>query len=171
MSARKKKQPNPVESAPAPLLREEYAPRSTAAIMAQRVQIVLRLRLAGAQFADLLEFANGEAVEGRDGGPWGLTEAGLRYVITEANKLLAETARQSRGEMFEQHIARREFLYARAIDKGDERTALAILRDQAELCGLYENESIVELEKAVEELRKRLDHAGSSGNPAADQPR
>src|SRR5262249_18034132 len=42
-----------------------------------------------------------------------------------------------RKQALRRHLAQRRNLYARALNKGDERTALAVLADLAELQGLY----------------------------------
>jgi hypothetical protein len=43
----------------------------------------------------------------------------------------------SRKKLLRRHLAQRRTLYARAVNNGELRTALAVARDEAELLGLY----------------------------------
>jgi hypothetical protein len=147
--------------------------RSTAASSAevqQRVTQVLRLRLNGAQWHDLQEFARAPVCEAREGPPWDVGDVQLRAYITASNKLLAEAASGERRPIYQLHLAQRQALYARAIDTGDLRTALAILKDEAELRGLYENEALAALETAVAELKARLDGTGNAAQGPDRRP-
>ncbi len=76
--------------------------------------------------------------------PWAIPPGGkplcerqIRRYIARADKLVAENIRTNRKKRLRRHLARRESLFARAVAKGDERTALAVLRDLAELEGHY----------------------------------
>lgn len=103
--------------------------RSTEAEVSQRVEAILRLRIDGAAFADLREFA------GEQG--WGVSDSMLRKYIEKANKLLKERTERSRSHTLRLHRARREALYARALQAADFRTALAVLDSDAKLIGLF----------------------------------
>lgn len=119
--------------------------RSTAATVARRVEEVLRLRLDGANFAQLREYA------GENG--WGISDSMLRKYIEKANDLLKERDERGRSHTIRLHLARRESLYARAVQSGDHRTALAVLDSSAKLRGLGVDESDI---KRAELLEKEI---------------
>lgn len=122
--------------------------KSTKAEVAQRVQEVLEIRLAGAMFHDIRSYAVEKG--------WKVGDNQLLKYIVAANKLLAEDLKGGRKQILSRHLAQRRTLYARAFADGDWRTALAVLRDEAEMYALYpEPES--ELLAEVEGLRKRVD--------------
>lgn len=68
---------------------------------------------------------------------WELKERQLRNLIRRADDLLVERGERSRKRCIAMHFARRESLYARAVNAADYRTALAILMDMARLRELY----------------------------------
>jgi hypothetical protein len=108
--------------------------KATKARILQRVEEVLRIRLDGAEFWDLREYARekekevGSAWElPKDGKP--LTDPTLWRYIRQADKLISESCRSSRKKLLRNHLAQRRNLYAKA--------ALAIKKDEAELLDLY----------------------------------
>lgn len=115
------------DTPPAPA--ESGGKKSTAAVVAQRVEEVLRIRIDGASFADIREYA------GENG--WGVSDSMLRKYIEKANKLLKERAERSRSHNLRLHRARREALFARCVQAADFRTALAVLDSDAKLVGLF----------------------------------
>ena len=122
-------------------------PRTTAADAA-RLDTVLRLRLDGAQLHDLRGFCNDlgdEADKARGGPPWGVDDESLADLIARADDLLVARVERKRERAVAVQLARRDALFARAINAGDYGVALSILRDQADLLGMYPK---------VEELRK-----------------
>ena len=154
--------------------------KATKGTVEARVADVLRVRLDGGQFFQIREYVR--EMEAKGEAPWAVPEGGkplsdsqLRRYSRRADSAMAEASRASRGKLFREHVSRRLNLYARAINKGDERTALAVLRDLAELQGLYGDE----LTRQLEELRQRVerltggdngDGGGGAGGVAGTQP-
>ena len=103
--------------------------KATAAEVALRVEEVLRIVLDGAQYHDVLQYA---AEKG-----WDLKERQVREYMSRASDLLVERQEKKRKRLVALHLARRDALYARAVNAADYRTALAVLSDAAKLQGLY----------------------------------
>ncbi len=90
---------------------------------------VLTIRLNGGEMHNIREYAKEKA--------WGVSDVQLTRYINEADKMLGESLERDKEKLITRHLAQRRDLYARAIQDGDVRTALAILRDEGELVGLY----------------------------------
>src|SRR5262245_49930337 len=120
----------------------KLAPRATKAQIQARVEDVLRIRLDGAEFWDVREYAREQ--EQTPGSSWQLKEGAkplsdgqLWRYIRRADQLIAESGRASRKKLLRRHLAQRRNLYAKALSAGDYRGALAAARDECELLGLY----------------------------------
>src|SRR5439155_9084172 len=100
-------------------------PKASEAEVALRVGEVLRIRLDGAQFHDVVQYV---AEKG-----WGLQERQVRNYIRRADDLLVEREDGSRKRTIARHLAQRQALFARAVNAADLRTALAVLTDEAKL--------------------------------------
>jgi hypothetical protein len=61
----------------------------------------------------------------------------IRRYALRAEQVIHDTVRTSRGRRLRIHRARRMHLYALAVNQGDVRAAASVLRDLAELEGLY----------------------------------
>jgi hypothetical protein len=116
--------------------------KATKAQIQARVEEVLRIRLDGAEFWDVREYAREQ--EQQAGSPWQLPPGGkplsdgqLWRYIARADRMIAEGCRASRKKLLRRHLAQRRNLFAKAVSAGDYRTALAVARDEAELLGLY----------------------------------
>jgi hypothetical protein len=109
----------------------------------QRVEEVLQLRLVGAEFADVRQHAS--AAE------WNVSTRQLRRYIAHGDKILAATLEKDRDKLINRHIAQRRALYARAMSVSDYGTARAVLKDEAELLGLYPG--------------KKMELTGNAGGP------
>jgi hypothetical protein len=96
---------------------------------ARRVEEILRIRLDGAQYHDVVQYA---AEKG-----WDIRERQIRGYIGRADDLLVERQEKSRRRLLARHIASRESLFARAVNAADLRTALAIKDSLAKLQGLF----------------------------------
>jgi hypothetical protein len=105
--------------------------KATNAVVMQRVEAVLRVRIDGAQFHDIRDYANAPEQN------WNVSDSQLRRYIQASDKLLAERLEKDRDKQFARHVAQRQALYARAVNAADFRTALAVAKDEAELQGLY----------------------------------
>jgi len=131
--------------------------KATNTTVAQRIEEILRIRLDGAQFHDIVQYC---AEKG-----WGLKERQLRNYIRRADELLVERREKSRKRCLAMHLARREALYARAVNAADHRTALAVLTDLARLQSLYISpQEIRELQKQLKQLEQAV---GIMPRPAA----
>lgn len=139
-----------------------------------RVEAVLRIRLDGAQFHDVVQFASENG--------WGdLTERQIRNYIRRADDLLVERQEKKRKRIIARRLSQREALFARAVNAADYRTALAILSDMDKLQGHYmsdrdirdvlklasvQEERIRELEKRLDAAARGQDSTSPSGPPA-----
>lgn len=103
--------------------------KSEAATVALRVEEVLRIRIDGAQFHDIVQYA---AEKG-----WGLQERMIRNYIRRADALMVARIEKSRRKLLARHLTQRQTLYARAVNAADYGTALRVLADEADLRGLY----------------------------------
>jgi hypothetical protein len=105
--------------------------RSTKAELAKRVNEVLKLRLGGAEFPDLREHADAPEQA------WGVSDTQLRRYIAAADKLCRDYFDARADHLLARHLLQRRQLYAHCVGAGDFRTALAVLKDEAELEALY----------------------------------
>src|SRR5262245_55168373 len=117
--------------------------RATKAQVEARVNDLLRIILDGAvKEWDLCEFVRKQEQE--EGSHWYLADgekplsySQIRRYAVKVDKLIAKSNRTSQKKQLQQHIAMRRNLYAAAVRQGDVRAAMAVLRDLAELQGLY----------------------------------
>jgi hypothetical protein len=116
--------------------------KATKATVQRRVQEVLGIRLDGAEFWDVREYAREK--EKAEGSAWFLSEGGkplsdgqLWRYVARADRLIAESCRAHRKKLLRRHLAQRRRLYAAAVLQGDVRAALAVLADEARLENLY----------------------------------
>jgi hypothetical protein len=146
--------------------------KATKETVRARVEDILRVRLDGAQFFQICEHVRKKEREGAE--PWAVPEGGkplsesqLRRYSQRADELMAESCRARRGKLLREHAARRLNLYARALNKGDERTALAVLDSLAKLQGVFPtgDEALVkELAGARRELAELKARGARSGD-------
>jgi hypothetical protein len=116
--------------------------KASSAIVRRRVEEVLRIRLDGAEFWDIREYAREKEAE--EGSDWHLPEGGkplsdnaLWAYVRKADKLIAESSRSSRKKLLRNHLAKRRNLYAKAVAAADIKTALSVLDSEAKLLGLF----------------------------------
>jgi hypothetical protein len=116
--------------------------KATKAQIQIRVEEILRIRLDGAQIWDVREFVREQ--EQTEGSPWQLadgckplSDSQLWRYMARADKQIAESCRASRKKLLRRHLAQRRNIFGKAMSAGDYRAALAALRDEAELLGLY----------------------------------
>lgn len=121
--------------------------KSTNAVIAARVDEVLRIRIDGAGFHDIRRYA---AENG-----WGVSDRQLERYIGKADRLLRERLERKASRLRALTVAKMRNLYARAVQAADYRTALACLQAEAKLLGLYPDNR--ELVGQLRELLKRLD--------------
>ena len=104
--------------------------RADRAEVQARVKLILDARLAGADFSDLLQIASVNQ--------WGIGERQLWNYVRSADQMLAQTTEADRGKHLRLQLGQRRLLYAKAVESGDWRAALAVKKDEAELLGLYD---------------------------------
>lgn len=104
-------------------------PKSDKATVLTRIQDLTKLVLAGAEFNDIRQYAADQG--------WKLSERQLRRYQEMVYTRLAESTQRNREQLLGRHLMQRRALYARAVKSSDYRAALMILRDEAELSGLY----------------------------------
>jgi hypothetical protein len=172
--------------------------KASKATVRQRVDDILRVILDGAEPWQIRPYVAEQEQAGA--APWTVPDGGkplsrrqIRRYISWAERLMAASSRTDREKLLRKHEAQRRNLFARALNKGDERTALSVLKDLAELQGLYGDETT----RQLEELRRRVERltgesdgdgdgnaggiagpdpdggpagGGAEGRPAADPP-
>jgi hypothetical protein len=116
--------------------------RATKALVEARTAEILRIILDGAETWDFCEFVREKEQE--QGSAWFLAEgekpmsySQIRRYAVRAEKLIRDSARTSAKRLLRRHMAQRRNLYAKAVNQGDIRAAASILKDLAELQGLY----------------------------------
>jgi hypothetical protein len=151
--------------------------KATKAEIQQRVEEILQIRLAGAEFWDIRQYA---AEKG-----WQVSDRQLWRYIRQADQLLARVLEKDRDKLLNRHLAQRRALLAKAMSIADYRTALAVLKDEAELQGLYDHSQLpgpggtapeLSPESRLAELARLLDAArtraaGLPAPPASGQDR
>jgi hypothetical protein len=118
-------------------------PPASKALVDARVNDLAQIILDGCELAfDLCAFVREKEQE--PGSPWHLadgakplSESQIRRYRVKAEMLIGESCRASRKLLLRRHLARRRNLFAKAVNMGDVRAALACLHDEAELLGLY----------------------------------
>jgi hypothetical protein len=116
--------------------------KASKAMVLLRLREILRIRLEGAKEWDVSEYVHEQ--ERIDGSPWKLDEGEtpmsgrqIRRYIRRADRIIEESTRASRKRSITWHLARREAMYAKAMNAGDVRTALAVADSEAKLRGLF----------------------------------
>ncbi len=112
--------------------------KSTADEIRRRINALLEIRLAGAQFHEICKYAATTPEEDDGSGrPWNVSQHQLRRYVARADRQLRRQTDEKRDTLISRHIAMRQLLYSRSLDAGDFRTALAVAADEAKLRGLY----------------------------------
>jgi hypothetical protein len=109
--------------------------KATKAVVLQRVEAVLQIVLLGGEFPDIRQYASENDPD--TGRPWNVSERQLWRYQQAALKLCVRRLEKDREKTFARHLLQRRAMYARAMEAGDWRTALAVAKDEAELHGLY----------------------------------
>ncbi|SRR5579883_691096 len=159
--------------------------KATKATVAQRIEEVLRIRLDGAEFWDVREYAREKEQE--PGSAWQIPPQGkplsdgqLWRYIGMADKQITESCRASRKRLLRRHLAQRRNLFAKAVSQADIRAALACLDSEAKLIGLFDaelNQMVEQLAKELAEIKANVyghatkaSPADASGGDSASQP-
>jgi hypothetical protein len=153
------------------------AKKADPALVARRIDDVLRIRLDGAEWWDVRDFVREkEKEEGsawfvpEDGAP--LSDAQVRRYQLRADRLVQSSHERSRKKLLRRHLAQRRALYAKATTSGELRTALAVLQDEAQLLGLYPQKtaraSVEVTGKDGGQIEARVSHVAADLKPYAD---
>lgn len=128
-------------------------PKADSAVVSQRITQLLDLILHGAKWPSIVQFAADS--------DWGIHERQLRTYLQRAYVLLEEQHEEDRQRLLRIHVARRELLWAKALEQNDLANARATLKDLAELQGLYADDRIeqrlAELETMLATIAARKD--------------
>ena len=132
--------------------------KSDRVTVSSRVEDTLRLLLDGSDFEAIRQYASAQR--------WSVSDRQLRRYIESAHKEVVNATQQAREQLVGRHLLLRRELYAMAVRAGDLRTALAVLRDEARLCQIYDDvrfspnaeEAGPVNFKEVNELRRQMLH-------------
>ena len=122
--------------------------KATKATIQARVEAVLRLRLAGVPFHNVVRYGSEKG--------WAVGERQLQKYIRASDRLIARRFEKDRRKRIDRHVSMLRNLYAKAVAQGDVRTALAVLVDEAKLLDLYPKahaEALAEIAKLKDEIR------------------
>jgi hypothetical protein len=139
--------------------------KSSKAVVAQRVDEVIDLLLAGAMARDIVHYGSEKG--------WQVGARQVGKYITAANELIAASLEKDREKLLADHLARRRRLFAKADQVGDYSTALRCAQDEAQLCGLYppkqlQHSGALDLHTMPpEDMTLEQLHAASAANQAA----
>jgi hypothetical protein len=138
-------------------------PKATKAEIANRVEEVLQVRLAGGGLAEIVRYAADQG--------WNVHERQLQTYIQRADELLAQSLEKDRGKLLALHLAQRRLLLNKTLEVGDYRTALAVLKDSADLQDLYPAAKVkVDTKNLDEAIDRELAHLAAGGQaPAAGE--
>jgi hypothetical protein len=124
------------------------ARKATDAEFRRRVSVVFGLRLGGAEFEDLRQYASAPE-QG-----WAVSDRQLWRYVQAADALCKEHFDAQADHLLSRHLLQRRQLYAHAMSAGDFRTALSVLESEARLEGL---DPLTKLKiREAEEFERRL---------------
>jgi hypothetical protein len=108
--------------------------RTSAAVIAQRVEDIYGLVVDGQPFRIIRQFMTGN--ERAPGVGWEVDDRTLRRYVARATALIVERSQQSCDNIRDKHVERLERLYARNVQRGDLKAAFAVEQEIAKLHGL-----------------------------------
>ncbi len=103
--------------------------RPTKQTLERRIEEVMHIILLGGEMHDLREYAREKK--------WNVADSTLYRYMADALELCRARVEKDRDKLIARHLMQRRSLYARAMEANDLRTALAVVKDEAELYGLY----------------------------------
>jgi hypothetical protein len=116
---------------PEPKRKPRPRARATKAELCRRIFEVYKLRLGGAEFPDLREWARSPERG------WVVSDGQLWRYIRAADRLCKRHFDGKADHLTARHVLQRRQLYAHAMNGSDYATALRVLQDEAKLLGLY----------------------------------
>src|SRR5207248_2080785 len=117
----------------------------------------------GAEFADIREYANAPERG------WAVSDSQLWRYVRAADAQCKRHFDAKADHLLPRHLLQRRQLYAHAMSAGDFRTALAVLKDEAQLEGLYPLDQLKlreaeEFERRLADLEERVAEQGKDSN-------
>ena len=106
--------------------------KATKAQMTQRLNAVVKLRLAGASAGRIFEYGRGQG--------WGVGIKAIEKYISRADAIISERADRHRDRLLAFAVVARDRLFELALEKKDFETALRVLQDRDTLLDLYPRE-------------------------------
>src|SRR6516164_519550 len=112
--------------------------RATKRQIEERVNEILDMLLDGAQAFEIVRFVREQQAK-KDSkwhvadGEKPLSDSQIRRYVVKAEMVISDSCRASRKRLYRRHLAQRRKLYARAVCQGDVKSALAVIKDEAEL--------------------------------------
>jgi hypothetical protein len=103
--------------------------KSNQKVIRQRVEEIFQLRIHGALPTDIRRHGQEQN--------WGVSDRQLQRYTADADNLIAASLEKNHDKLMAHHFAARRALFARCLSVSDFATALRVLRDEAELLGLY----------------------------------
>lgn len=85
--------------------------------------------MLGAEFLDIRQYASEQK--------WDVSDRQLWRYIAAGDKILEQTLDRDRARIINRHVAQRRALFARAMSVSDYGVAARVLKDEADLLGLY----------------------------------
>ncbi len=123
--------------------RKPANPRPSGAAHRLRIDEIVQIRLEGATCSDVRGYIEEKCKNGVP--PWAtepntpcLSIRQVREYIVLADKRMAQESRASIKKSLALHLAKIQYIYANAVNRDDYRTALAALREEAEVRRLYD---------------------------------
>ena len=95
----------------------------------KRIDEVMRILIAGGELAEVKQYAQDQQ--------WGVRTRQLKRYCHAAYLRMEKSTYRDRRQLLGRHLGVRKVLFAKSFKHGDMRTALQIVRDEAELLGLY----------------------------------
>ncbi len=103
--------------------------KASKAEIIRRISEVETLLLNGAEYTDIVQYSSEKK--------WEVGGRQVRKYIAIAERRMAETLNRDRDRLLVRHLRQRRLLFARCMKINDYKTALQVLRDEAELEQLY----------------------------------
>lgn len=161
----------------APKTRGSKGKKADANTIRIRQEELLRILLDGAETWDVREYIREKEKDATSAwflkkGQQPLSDAQMWNYLRRVREQIRESCKAEREDMVALGMAQRRSLYARAVAQADVKAALAVLKDIAELAGLYPDKD-AELKDMIRTLTAKTEalgggnHGTGGGSPSA----
>jgi hypothetical protein len=114
------------------------APTAEMLEVERRVEEIYRMLLAGATRSDIILYStNPNSTSLTNNPPWGVCDRQIDKYIARAHAKFNKVVERRNSRLFNVHYARREDLYAKALNQGNIPAAHGVLKDCDTWLGLY----------------------------------